>query len=132
MRKSIVALMLALFCAPLLAEDNGGFKQEGQAPAPEDQTAGYRAVTDLQDTTAINQLADLPDGAPVSLLGNILRQTGDQHYLLRDKTGTVHLQINNSVWQGQEVKPDELVAVRGRLVKAQGKLSVRVNKLNQM
>lgn len=132
MKKSMLTLILALLCAPLLAEENGGFKQEGKAPAPEDQTAGYRAVTDLQDTTAVNKLAGMPDGAPVSLMGNILRQTGKQRYLLRDKTGTVQLHIDEKVWQGQEVKPDELVSVRGRLIKAKGEQSVQVNKLNQM
>lgn len=132
MKKSMLALMMALFCAPLLAEENGGFKQEGQAPAPEDQTAGYRAVTDLQDTTTVDKLAGLPDGAPVSLMGNILRQIGKQSYLLRDKTGTVRLQIDEKTWQGQQVKPDELISVRGRLVKTQGEQRVQVNKLNQM
>lgn len=132
MRRSILALILSLSCAPLLANETGGFKQQGQPPAPKDQTAGYRAVTDLQDTTAVNKLAELPDGTPVSLLGNILRQTGEQSYLLRDKTGTVRLQIDQQVWQGQEVRPDELVSVRGRLVKVNGEQSVQVNKLNQM
>ena len=132
MKKSILALTMALLCTPLLAAENGGFKQEGKAPAPEDQTAGYRAVTDLQDITAVNKLAGLPDGTPVSLMGNILRQTGDKSYLLRDKTGTVRLQIEDKAWKGQEVKPDELVSVRGRLVKSKGEQSVQVNKLNQM
>lgn len=132
MKKSMLALIMPLFCTPLLAAENGGFKQEGKAPAPEDQTAGYRAVTDLQDTTAVNKLAGLPDGAPVSLMGNILRQTGKQSYSLRDKTGTVRLEIDEKRWQGQEVKPDELVSIRGRLVKTGSETYVQVNKLNKM
>ncbi|GLR07654.1 TIGR00156 family protein [Mixta theicola] len=129
MNKILTLCLAALFAAPALAAD-GGFNPHGKAPPPEDQKDGYRAVTDNQQLTATSQLAQLSTGTWVTLQGNIIRQTGKNSWQLRDRSGTVQLQIDDNVWQGQEVKPDDLISVNGTLLRHGKSLLIDVKKLH--
>ena len=129
MNKILTLCLAALLAAPALAAD-GGFNPDGKAPSPEDQKDGYRAVTDNQQLTATHQLAQLSTGTWVTLQGNIIRQTGKKTWQLRDPSGTVQLQIDDSVWQGQEVKPDDLISVNGTLLRHGKSLLIDVKKLH--
>lgn len=129
MNKILTLCLAALFAAPALAAD-GGFNPDGKAPPPEDQKDGYRAVTDNQQLTATHQLAQLSTGTWVTLQGNIIRQTGKKTWELRDRSGTVKLQIDDGVWQGQEVKPDNLISVNGTLLRHGKTLLIDVKKLH--
>lgn len=129
MNKMLTLCLAALLTAPALAAD-GGFNPDGKAPPPEDQKDGYRAVTDNQQLTATHQLAQLSTGTWVTLQGNIIRQTGKKTWELRDRTGTAQLQIDDEVWQGQEVKPDDLVSVNGTLLHHGKSLLIDVKKLH--
>ncbi|MDR7343874.1 uncharacterized protein (TIGR00156 family) [Pantoea alhagi] len=129
MNKIATLCLAVVLAAPALAAD-GGFNPDGKAPPPEDQKDGYRAVTDNQQLTATHQLAQLSTGTWVTLQGNIIRQTGKKTWELRDRTGTVQLQIDDEVWQGQEVKPDDLISVNGTLLHHGKSLLVDVKKLH--
>ncbi|MEQ4531605.1 MAG: NirD/YgiW/YdeI family stress tolerance protein [Mixta sp.] len=129
MNKILTLCLAALLATPALAAD-GGFNPDGKAPPPKDQKDGYRAVTDNQQLTATNQLAQLSTGTWVTLQGNLLRQTGKNTWELRDQTGTAQLQINPDVWQGQEVKPDDLISVNGTLLRHGNSVLVQVKKLH--
>lgn len=129
MNKIATLCLAAVLAFPALAAD-GGFNPDGKAPPAEDQKDGYRAVTDNQQLTATHQLAQLSTGTWVTLQGNIIRQTGKKTWELRDRTGTVQLQIDDEVWQGQEVKPDDLISVNGTLLHHGKSLLVDVKKLH--
>ncbi|URQ60955.1 NirD/YgiW/YdeI family stress tolerance protein [Pantoea alhagi] len=129
MNKILTLCLATLLAAPTLAAD-GGFNPDGKAPPPEDQKDGYRAVTDNQQLNTAHQLAQLSTGTWVTLQGNIIRQTGKKTWELRDRTGTVQLQIDDGVWQGQEVKPDDLISVNGTLLRHGKSLLIDVKKLH--
>lgn len=129
MNRILTLCLAALLAAPALAAD-GGFNPDGHAPPPEDQKDGYRAVTDNQQLSTTHQLAQLSTGTWVTLQGNILRQTGKNTWILRDRVGTVQLRIEADVWQGQEVKPDDLISVNGTLLRHGKSLLVDVKKLH--
>jgi uncharacterized protein (TIGR00156 family) len=129
MNKILTLCLAALLAAPALAAD-GGFNPDGKAPPPKDQKDGYRAVTDNQQLTATSELTHLSSGTWVTLQGNILRQTGHNTWELRDRAGTAQLQIDSSVWQGQEVKPDDLISVNGTLLRHGKSVLVQVKKLH--
>lgn len=129
MKKILTLGLAALLALPALAAD-GGFNPDGKAPPPKDQKDGYRAVTDNQQLTPTDRLARLSSGTWVTLQGNIIRQSGKDTWLLRDQAGTVPLQIDDSVWQGQEVKPDDLISVNGTLLRHGKSLLIDVKKLH--
>ncbi|WP_275553368.1 NirD/YgiW/YdeI family stress tolerance protein [Mixta sp. Marseille-Q2659] len=129
MNKILTLCLAALLATPALAAD-GGFNPDGKAPPPKDQKDGYRAVTDNQQLSATNQLAHLSTGTWVTLQGNLLRQTGKNTWELRDQAGTAQLQINPDVWQGQEVKPDDLISVNGTLLRHGNSVLIQVKKLH--
>jgi uncharacterized protein (TIGR00156 family) len=128
MNKILTLALAVLLTAPVLAAD-GGFNPHGTAPPPEDQKEGYRAVTDNQQITAAKQLPRLSSGDTVTLQGNIIRQSGNKTWQLRDRSGTVQLQIDDDVWQGQEVKPDDLISVNGTVQHHGNRVLVKVEKL---
>ncbi|QKJ85155.1 NirD/YgiW/YdeI family stress tolerance protein [Paramixta manurensis] len=132
MKKHGFALALALFALPVLADDQGGFKQQGTPPPAKEQQKGYRGVTDVQNAMTVAKLPGLSTGTWVSLKGNIIRQTNSDDYQLRDTTGTVLLQIDDQVWQGQEVKPDDLVTLNGTLIKHGNSRMVQVKQLRRL
>ena len=110
-------LLWILFFATAFAsaEDKGGFNPEAKAPNPQDQKSGYRAITDGQHQNMTSELPELADNAQVSMKGNLIKQSGNKEYLLRDEKGTVVVRIAEHLWKGQEVKPDDLVAIKGQL-----------------
>ncbi|AUX91818.1 YgiW/YdeI family stress tolerance OB fold protein [Mixta gaviniae] len=131
MHKFVTLCLAALIAAPALAAD-GGFNPDGKAPPPEDQKDGYRAVTDNQKLTAADRLTQLSTGTWVTLQGNLLRQSGSKTWTLRDASGTAQLQIDDAVWQGQEVKPDDLITVNGTVLRHGKSVLVQVKKLHLM
>ena len=129
MNKILTLCLALLITAPALAAD-GGFNPDGKAPPPEAQKDGYRAVTDNQQITSASQLAQLSTGTWVKLQGNIIRQAGNKTWELRDPSGSVPLRIGDGVWQGQEVKPDDLITVNGTLLRHGKTVLVEVKKLH--
>ncbi|MFD1800951.1 YgiW/YdeI family stress tolerance OB fold protein [Mixta tenebrionis] len=128
MKKMLTLALAVLLTAPLFAAD-GGFNPHGSAPPPADQKSGYRAVTDNQQITAAQQLPQLASGDTVTLQGNIIRQSGAKTWQLRDRSGTAQLQIDDDVWRGQQVKPDDLIAVTGTVSHHNKRVLVKVEKL---
>lgn len=129
-RNFLYGLFFAAFFVS--AQDKGGFNPHGTPPAPQDQKSGYRAITDGQQQIMSGALAKIPDNTSVSMKGNIIKQSGKQHYLLRDEQGTVMLHIADALWKGQEVKPDDLVAVHGTLQRTAGRLLVQVTAIQRL
>ncbi|WP_313690509.1 NirD/YgiW/YdeI family stress tolerance protein [Pantoea sp.] len=112
--------------------DKGGFNSEGQPPPPHEQKNGYRGITDGQHQTMTNELKKLPDRTWVSLKGNIIKQNGKNEYLLRDEQGSIALIIKDNVWQGQKVKPDDLVSVNGELMHEQTHSKIIVREIRRL
>lgn len=130
--KKYLTLIPLLFSLGLQAADKGGFKQDTAPPAPQEQKDGYRGVTDGQHQMMSDELAKLPEKSWVSLKGNILKRTAANHYLLRDARGTIAVIINDNVWRGQQVKPDDLVSLNGQLERNKGKVQVNVMQLRRL
>ncbi|WP_208718369.1 YgiW/YdeI family stress tolerance OB fold protein [Pantoea cypripedii] len=112
--------------------EKGGFNPDGQPPAPHEQKDGYRGITDGQHQITTKELEKLPDRTWVSLKGNIIKQNGKNEYLLRDEQGSIALIIKDNVWQGQEVKPDDLVSVNGQLMHEQTHSTIIVREIRRL
>ncbi|BBM66574.1 YgiW/YdeI family stress tolerance OB fold protein [Vibrio alfacsensis] len=94
MKKLIVMSMLALVSGSALAAFNGP------------DTAAISTVKDAQNAA---------DDSYVLLTGNIVQALGDETYLFKDETGQIEVEIDNEDWRGQDVSPQDKVAIRGEV-----------------
>jgi uncharacterized protein (TIGR00156 family) len=59
----------------------------------------------------------LRDDSPVQLQGNVVRALGDEKYAFRDASGEIIVEIDDDVWRGVTVGPDDKVEIRGEIDK---------------
>lgn len=55
------------------------------------------------------------DETPVELTGYLVKSLGDEHYLFRDNTGDVEVEIDNALWRNIEVSSENKVILRGEV-----------------
>lgn len=59
--------------------------------------------------------SDAKNNSPVELTGYLVKSLGDEHYLFRDTTGDVEVEIDNALWRNIEVNSDSKVTLRGEV-----------------
>ncbi|WP_282066275.1 YgiW/YdeI family stress tolerance OB fold protein [Vibrio rotiferianus] len=94
MKKLIITTTLALISGSALAAFNG----------PE--TAAINTVKEAQKAS---------DDSYVLLTGSIVQSLGNETYLFKDNTGQIQVEIDNEDWMGQDVSPQDRVAIRGEV-----------------
>lgn len=129
-KKALFVLLGSLLSVGAHAEEKGGLKPGDAPPPPHAMDDGYRGVEDARIST-IEKAKAMHDGASVSFRGNLVKKTGDDRFLFRDKTGEITVQIPPSVFDDREVKPDHLLTVSGSLDKKQDPPLVRVSHLEK-
>lgn len=129
--KLSVAPVLCCFLIPtVFADDNGGLKKDTAPPPPHALDEGYRGVEDAR-TMTVQQAKTMHDGATISLRGNLIDDLGDDKFVFRDKTGSIHTLIPLSVFDGRTVKPDQMISINGSLDTKTQPLVVRVNRIQK-
>lgn len=98
--------MPAFFAPQAFAKDNksygaaqGGYSGPGPSLVTVEQAKGMR------------------DDAKVVLQGYIVQSLGGDHYMFKDDTGNIMVDIDMKVWAGQQVGPDDLVEIYGEVEK---------------
>ncbi|WES67236.1 YdeI family stress tolerance OB fold protein [Superficieibacter sp. HKU1] len=131
MNKTALFILLgSLLSMGVHAEEKGGLKPGDAPPPPHAMDDGYRGVEDARIST-IEKAKAMHDGASVSFRGNLVKKTGDDRFLFRDKTGEITVQIPPSVFNDREVKPDHLLTLSGSLDKKQDPPLVRISHLEK-
>ncbi|OAM30850.1 MULTISPECIES: YgiW/YdeI family stress tolerance OB fold protein [Eikenella] len=96
------ALLLTALLA-VSATASAGFSENGQ-PA-----AAQPAVSRVAD------LRGLPDDARVTLEGRIERQVRREHYIFRDASGAIEVEIDDDVWRGLNITPRDKVRLEAEI-----------------
>lgn len=78
---------------------------------------------------SVQQALDMGDDARVGLKGNIVQHLGDDKYMFRDSTGTVRVEIDDDIWQGQNVGPNDVVELFGKVDKELNSVEIDVKRL---
>ena len=96
----------ALLLTALLAVSttaSAGFSENGQA------AASQNAVT------RVAALRSVPDDSYVTLEGYIERQVRHEHYIFRDASGRIEVEIDDDVWRGLNVTPRDKVRLEAEI-----------------
>ncbi len=107
----IATIVGSIFSIPAMAEYTGPLKT---------------AAT----TVTVKEAKTMNDDAAVSLQGNIVGQLREEHYLFRDKTGTIDVEIESYLFNGITVGQDTPVTLYGELEREKGSVGVEVYRLD--
>lgn len=69
------------------------------------------AQTDNKPVSKISDVNNLPDDAEVVIQGVIVQDLGDDNYLLKDDSGTVNIEIDEDLVQGNTITPEAMVLI---------------------
>ena len=100
----------ALCPAPAFGQQ-GGFKGPGPAVVTVKEAQGMR------------------DDAKVTLQGHIIQHLGGDKYMFKDATGTIRVEIDDDVWRGQTIAPDDLVEIHGEVDKDWNSVEIEVKRI---
>ncbi|GGD32383.1 YgiW/YdeI family stress tolerance OB fold protein [Franconibacter pulveris 1160] len=129
MKKRSIALLFAtaaLTAAPAIAQ-KGGFS------GPDNTTAAAKGgfVGPDAASTTVEQAKSLRDDAWVALEGNIVRKIGKELYEFRDASGSVNVEIDDHVWNGVTVTPNDKVRIEGEVDKDWNSVEIDVKKVTK-
>ncbi|VDH00647.1 Uncharacterized conserved protein [Helicobacter pametensis] len=95
----------ALLFTALLAVSataSAGFSENGQASAS-------------PNAVSVSALRSVPDDSYVILEGYIERQVRHEHYIFRDASGRIEVEIDDDVWRGLNVTPRDKVRIEAEI-----------------
>ncbi|MDR2112406.1 MAG: NirD/YgiW/YdeI family stress tolerance protein [Candidatus Accumulibacter sp.] len=101
MKPRLFFVALALLAAPPVCAQGGFVDNSGRSAA--------------SAALSVEEAKKLRDDSPVQLQGNIVRALGDEKYVLRDASGEIVVEIDDDVWRGVTVGPDDKVEIRGEI-----------------
>lgn len=81
--------------------------------------------------SAVGDVRSMRDDTPVVLRGRIVRSLGDERYLFQDTTGTVTVEIDREVWQGQSIGPEDTVEIEGEVDRDLFSVEVDVDRISR-
>ncbi|MEB4675221.1 YdeI family stress tolerance OB fold protein [Enterobacteriaceae bacterium G50] len=130
MKYAFIPLVGTLLVSTAYADDKGGLEKDAAPPAPHALEEGYRGTENARIMT-VEHAKTMHDGATISLRGNLIDDQGGDKFVFRDKTGTIHTIIPQSVFDGRTVKPDNMISINGSLDKKADPPVVRVDMLQK-
>lgn len=85
-----------------------------------------------QNKVSVAQLKDVADDNWVTLEGKLVKHLGGENYMFRDATGEVEVEVDQDVWRGTEVGPDDVIRIRGEVDHSWNKTEVEVESLEKV
>ncbi|PLR29251.1 TIGR00156 family protein [Chimaeribacter arupi] len=127
MKKMTLAALIALFTLPAVAQQGGFIAPNAPAQASQGGFTGPAA-----SPATVKAVQEMKDDAWVRLEGHIEQRTGDEHYLFRDNTGTLTVEIDDKRWAGQNVSPTDKVQLEGEVDKEWSNVQVDVKSVKKV
>lgn len=82
--------------------------------AAKDHNGGYTGPSSAKDAT-VAEAKGMKDNSPVKLKGKIENSIGDEKYTFSDATGSIVVEIDDKIWNGQTVAPENIVIIEGEV-----------------
>lgn len=134
MKKTAAILTIfALSASPVFAAKQGGFVAPESSVSTQQsrtQQGGFNGPSGTRTTVA--KAKELSDDAWVTLTGKIEQRIGGDHYLFRDSTGTVDVDIDHKRWNGQTITPEDTVEIEGEIDKDWNSVEIDVKRIRKV
>lgn len=122
---SAVLMTLAMISDHVLAEEQGGFS--GSTIQMVHPAGGFTGPATTMTTA--KQAKTMPDDTWVTLRGKLESHIGGDHYIFRDSSGTINVDIDHNRWSGQIVTPRDLIEIQGELHKEGSSVEIDIKQI---
>lgn len=82
-------------------------------PVAQNQVFGDKSSTNM----TISQVKSQYDDALVTFTGKIIKQIDGEDYLVADSTDSIQVEIDNHIWRGLNVTPNDTIRIHGKVDK---------------
>ncbi|PVZ79434.1 TIGR00156 family protein [Serratia sp. S1B] len=123
---AISAVIFALCTSTVFAAQQGGFS----GPQSQAQTGGF--VDQNSGVTTVSHAKEQRDGAWVTLRGHIIERLSDDSYTFKDASSTIKVDIDQKIWNGITITPQDLVEIQGEVDKDFGRVEIDVKQLKKV
>lgn len=127
---ALVAIM-ALTSAPLFAAQTGGFV-DPNAPVQTQPMQQGGFIGPMGNKTTVKQAKTYSDDTWVTLTGKIEQRIGGDHYIFRDATDSINVDIDHKRWQGLTVTPQDTVVIQGEVDKDWNSVEIDVKQISKL
>ena len=80
---------------------------------------------------SVTEVVELPDNTPVIMRGRITKNMGEDIYVFEDSSGTIMMEIDETDWNGNTVRVDDIVTVYGNVDKGSDYIEIDVNSIEK-
>ncbi len=108
----LLSILLILYACPVLAAQKDS---RIAGPASPQARGGFSGPGPALSTVA--EVLQMRDNAYASLRGKLERHVGGDHYIFRDATGSVAVDIGQDKWAGQNISPQDTVIIHAEVDK---------------
>ena len=121
--------ILAFSSITLAKENRGGFQGDG-APAAQTAPRGGGFANNAKPVT-VAEAQNQADDTWVVLTGRIVKQLGHEKYQFTDGTTSITIEIDDDVWQGLTVGPNDKVEIQGEVDKGFRNVEIDVKRITK-
>ncbi|MDO5483561.1 MAG: NirD/YgiW/YdeI family stress tolerance protein [Desulfovibrionaceae bacterium] len=116
MRYLFSLMIVALLAVPAVAAGQGGFQGPGEAAG---NVGGFQGPSSGSFVDTVKAALGSWDDTPAVLTGHIVSRVAgsDDEYIFRDATGQIQVEIDNELFAGRNVTPQNLVRISGEVDK---------------
>jgi uncharacterized protein (TIGR00156 family) len=79
--------------------------------------AAFEGPGAAMTATTVKAVQRLHDDSPVTLIGYLIKKTGEEHYLFKDTTGTITVEIDDADFHGRKITPQTKIKLYGEVDK---------------
>jgi uncharacterized protein (TIGR00156 family) len=79
--------------------------------------------------STIGEVKNMPDDATVALEGSIAGHLGEDRYLFTDGDASIVVEIDQDVWNGLTVGPDDILLISGEVERRFHRVEVEVDRI---
>lgn len=129
---AILTLVTALTSTAAFAQNNqsGGFVNPDAPATTSTQSGGFSGPK--ASSMTVEQAKKMSDDTWVTLQGTIESQVSKEHYLFRDATGTINIDIDDKRWNGLTVTPKDKVEIEGEVDKDFNSVEIDVKRIRKI
>lgn len=131
MKKIITVVLLTTALSTVAYAQQGGFSGPSDVQTAQTQVKGGFSGP-AEGLTTVEQAKTLKDDSWVMLRGNIEKQISHEHYLFKDQSGSIVVEIDDKRWQGLTVTPQDQIEISGKVDKDRKSTEVDVKQIKKV
>lgn len=122
-----LACLIFLCSSPAWSKNDGGFS--GPTTSQSTTIAPARHNGSGVGVLTVEQAKNMADDSLVTLRGTLESRLDSEHYMFKDNTGTIRVEIDAKLWKGQNVSPSDLVEIEGEVEKDKDSIEIDVKRI---